>query len=79
MPQEQAKEWDPYSPVERLEELIRDVRAVRTVIDGVRQIAEQNSAGCDTDWLAVLYSLETQVEMLDIAVERATSKGGQER
>ena len=47
------------------EEDLRWVKVVRKGVDGLAAISEAHAEGCETEWMAMHYSLESVSEILD--------------
>lgn len=52
-------------PIHLTDEDVRWTEMVRRSVDGLAAIAEANSEGCDTEWLAMLYGLGSVCDTLD--------------
>lgn len=54
-----------HDPIKLTHEDLRWVKIISRSIDGLAAIAEANAEGCDTEWMAMQYSLEAVKNIMD--------------
>lgn len=63
-----SKKYNPNSLENRYSVLLQEVKRSITVFKGLAALAEQYSEGCDTEMLALLYSIESEITVLEETV-----------